>query len=63
MYVILKGQISVYVDRDGKKGVNILIATPADGECFGELSLFDFNKIKPKSSTTDVHGGIDDSKK
>jgi CRP-like cAMP-binding protein len=53
MYVILKGKVSVYVDRDGKKGVNILIATPSDGECFGELSLFDFNKINPKA-TSDV---------
>jgi hypothetical protein len=31
---------------DNKPDIQVLIAMMGDGECFGELSLFDFNKIK-----------------
>jgi CRP-like cAMP-binding protein len=50
MYIILKGKISVHVFHQDKKGVNILVASPTDGECFGELALIDFNKIKTVES-------------
>ena len=45
MYVILKGKVAVKVQIEGKEDISVLIAMPADGECFGELSLYDFNKI------------------
>lgn len=50
MYVILKGKIAVKVQMDGKEDIQVLIAMPGDGECFGELSLYDFNKIKVKTA-------------
>jgi CRP-like cAMP-binding protein len=50
MYIILKGKISVYITLDGKEDIETLIAMPGDGECFGELSLFDFNKIHVRNS-------------
>lgn len=48
MYIILKGKVSVHIAMDGKADIQVLIAMPGDGECFGELSLFDFNKIHVK---------------
>lgn len=49
MYIILKGKVSVHVSMSGKSDVNILLSMPGDGECFGELSLFDFNRIESKN--------------
>ena len=50
MYVILKGKIGVKVGMQGKKDIKVLIAMPSDGDAFGELSAFDFNKIKTTES-------------
>jgi hypothetical protein len=50
MYVILKGKIAVKVQMNGKEDIQVLIAMPVDGECFGELSLYDFNKIKVQTA-------------
>ena len=49
MYVILKGKISVKISVPNRANVQLLIAMPSDGECFGELAAFDFNKIESKA--------------
>ena len=46
MYVILKGRIAVHVKMVGRDDITQLLVVPSDGEQFGELSLFDFNKYK-----------------
>lgn len=42
MYIILKGRIASKKNMHGD--VPILINTPGDGECFGEMSLFEFSE-------------------
>lgn len=49
MYIILKGKVSVHIKMSDKEDIKVLITMPGDGECFGELSLFDFNKIHVKN--------------
>lgn len=49
MYIILKGKVNVHIRHPKKQDISDLIASPSDGEVFGELSLFDFNKIHTAS--------------
>ena len=54
MYIILKGRVTSR--RELKDGVAFHVATPTDGEAYGELSLFDLKKdaIKARLRTTDT---------
>ena len=52
MYIILKGKVSVKIQMKDKADIDVLIAMPGDGECFGELSLYNFNKIRVKQQGT-----------
>ena len=40
------------IQMKDKADIDVLIAMPGDGECFGELSLYDFNKIRVKQQGT-----------
>jgi len=50
MYIILKGRITVLVKQ--QNGVKIPVATLNDGDCFGELSIYDNTKIHTKNETS-----------
>ena len=51
MYVILKGKISVSVCMPNRPEIQSVISMCNDGDCFGELALFDFSKISVDSSS------------
>lgn len=51
MYIILKGKISVSVCMPNRPAIQSVISMCNDGDCFGELALFDLSKISIDSST------------
>lgn len=58
MYVILKGKVSVKVSLPGRDTVQVLMSMPSDGECFGEISIYDMSRIETKTvnvKTVDTH--------
>jgi CRP-like cAMP-binding protein len=51
MYIILKGKVSVAVSMPNRPQIQSVIAVCNDGDCFGELALFDFNRISVDSAS------------
>ena len=54
MYIILKGKVALSVNMQNRPQIQSVVSMCNDGDCFGELSLFDFNKLQTGDSKTTI---------